>query len=90
MDAIVQIGCIACLVTGISGTPGAVHHMLRGGRRMGHLFTLCLCDPGHHKMPPADSGKIPRHPFKRRFETAYGSEHKLLELTRQLVNRSVK
>ena len=59
MDDITQIGCIACYVMGVAGTPGAVHHLLRGGRRIGHLWTICLCDPGHHQNPPAGSKKIP-------------------------------
>jgi hypothetical protein len=84
-EAIVQIGCIACIVsTGIYGTPGAVHHLLSGGRRIGHLETICLCDPGHHQRSPTDL-KISRHPFKARFEEAYGTEQELLSLTRFLV-----
>lgn len=85
-DAITQIGCVACIVsTGIFGTPGAVHHLKSGGRRVDHLHTICLCDPGHHQNPPAGSGKIPRHPFKARFERAYGTEEQLLAKTRAMV-----
>lgn len=82
--AILDIGCICCYLQGFPGTPAEIHHMLRGGRRIGHLFTLPLCAPGHHRY--GDGGlKISRHPFKARFEKAYGTEQSLLERTRALV-----
>ncbi len=85
-DAITQIGCIVCLLFfAAPGTPGAVHHLLTGGRRIGHLWTICLCDPGHHQNAPARSVKVSRHPSKTRFEQAYGSEESLLAKTRELV-----
>lgn len=81
MDRISAFGCIACHIDGHPGTPSAVHHILRAGRRMGHLFTIPLCDPGHHQGGQTD-GKISRHPWKARFEARYGSEMELLERTR--------
>ena len=85
MDEITQLGCIVCLLfANAPGTPGAVHHLLRGGRRIGHLATICLCDPGHHQKSPTPS-KISRHQFKTRFERAYGTEEQLLARTRELV-----
>ena len=85
MDAITTIGCIACLLEGRSGVPGAVHHLLRGGQRIGHLFSICLCDPGHHQNGQA-RGLISRHPWKARFEARYGSEPLLLAKSRELVS----
>lgn len=86
MDAITQIGCIVCfLFERAPGTPGAVHHLKRGGRRIGHLDSICLCDPGHHQNGGAQ--KISRHPFKARFEQAYGTEESLLSKSRQIVER---
>jgi hypothetical protein len=86
MDAITQIGCIVCLLFfSAPGTPGCPHHLLtKGGRRRGHLYTICLCDPGHHQKSPTPS-KISRHPNKARFEKAYGSEDSLLAKSRELV-----
>lgn len=84
MNSITALGCIACLIDGHPGTPGAVHHILSGGQRMGHLFTICLCDPGHHQNGQ-QAGKVSRHPWKARFEAQYGPEMDLLELTQQLV-----
>lgn len=88
MEAITQIGCIVCLLfEKAPGTPGAVHHLLSGGLRIGHLSTICLCDPGHHQNAPAGSEKISRHPYKARFEARYGSEESLLAKTRELVQQ---
>ena len=83
MDSIVQIGCIACRVMGHPGTPAVVHHLLRGGRRLGHMHTIPLC-PDHHQQR-SGSGKIARHPTKARFEAAYGTEQHLLLETQRLV-----
>ena len=83
MNAITFVGCIACLIDGHPGTPGAVHHLLRGGHRIGHLFSICLCQPGHH-MDGQHMGLVSRHPFKARFEARYGSEAELLRITRNL------
>lgn len=79
MDFIVGYGCIACRLDGMGYRPPAVHHILRGGVRMGHLFTLPLCDPGHHQGGQA-LGLISRHPWKQQFEQRYGTEQALLEI----------
>lgn len=77
MDWIVSYGCVACRIDGLGFTPPAVHHILRGGRRMGHLFTIPLCDPGHHQGGES-RGAVSRHPWKARFEERYGAEADLL------------
>lgn len=77
MGAIVAYGCIACRLDGMAPRPTAVHHILRGGQRIGHRYTLPLCDPGHHKDGQA-FGLVSRHPWKARFEKRYGTEHELL------------
>ncbi len=77
MDAIVEHGCIACRMDGKEPRPTAVHHILRGGRRIGHLLTLPLCDPGHHQNG-RQFGLVSRHPYRARFESKYGTEVELL------------
>lgn len=78
MDWIVARGCVACSIDGQpAGRPTAVHHILRGGVRLGHLFTLPLCDPGHHQ-GGQPLGLISRHPDKAQFEKRYGPEMRLL------------
>lgn len=78
MDYIVGYGCIACRIDGQQPRATAVHHILRGGVRMGHMYTLPLCQPGHH-MDGQSLGLTSRHPWKKQFETLYGSEYELLE-----------
>lgn len=77
MDWIVAHGCIACQRDGLGHRAAAVHHILRGGQRMGHLHTLPLCDPGHHQ-GGQPLGMVSRHPWKARFEARYGTEYELL------------
>jgi hypothetical protein len=77
MAQIVAHGCIACRLDGLPPRPTAVHHILRGGVRMGHLHTLGLCDPGHHQNG-AQFGMVSRHPDKAAFEAKYGTEAELL------------
>lgn len=80
MTAIVEYGCIACQMDGNLPRPTAVHHIVSGGRRMGHLFTLPLCDTpqgGHHQNGDA-LGLVSVHPWKKRFEAKYGTQLELL------------
>lgn len=79
MDSLVEFGCVACWLDGMPSRPCAVHHILRGGRRIGHLHTIGLCDPGHHQ-GGEPLGLISRHPYKARFEAKYGTEAELLAL----------
>ena len=84
MSTIGNIGCIVCYLAGHPHTPGEVHHILSGGRRIGHLHSIYLCSPGHHRNGDGKV-KISRHPFKERFEAAYGTEEALLKKTQGLV-----
>lgn len=79
MEWVTGYGCIACRLDGRPPRPTAVHHILQGGRRMGHLFSLGLCDPGHHQQGQ-DLGLTSRHPWKTRFEAKYGTELELLQM----------
>ena len=76
LGKVVQVGCIACFIDGQPSRPTAVHHMLRGGVRMGHLFSFGLCDPGHHQ-GGQPLGLISRHPWRAQFERRYGTELEL-------------
>jgi len=80
-----EIGCICCYLSGYPGTHCAIHHVLSGGRRIGEMSVLGLCDPGHHQYPPKGSGKIARHPNRVAFCLEYGSEEYLLAETQRLV-----
>lgn len=80
MDRVAAWGCVACRLDRVAPRPTAIHHLLRGGVRMGHRYTIGLCDPGHHQ-DGAPLGITSRHPWKARFEARYGSEIQLLALT---------
>jgi Recombination enhancement, RecA-dependent nuclease len=75
MDRLQSLGCVACEIDGISDTPGEIHHIVQGQRRLGHLHTLILC-PAHHR---GDGRQVPSvHFTKRQFVQRYGSELELL------------
>jgi hypothetical protein len=76
MDLITDFGCVACWLDG-NNRDAAVHHIVSGNRRMGHLFTLPLCDPGHHQNGQ-QLGMVSVHPWKARFEAKYGTQLELL------------
>jgi len=88
MSRIVEFGCIVCHVHfDAPSTPAMVHHILsKSQKRMGHLFTLPLCD-GHHHVPQKNSGKIRRHPTKKAFVEAYGEELDLLDVLQREISR---
>lgn len=87
LDWIVAYGCVACHLDGVPPRPTAVHHLLRGGIRMGHLHSIGLCDPGHHQNG-APLGMVSRHPWKARFEAKYGTEKELLAWLRAQKEKS--
>lgn len=77
MDDIVRFGCVACFVSKHQPPcPHAeVHHLLRGGVRIGHLYTIPL---GHYHHRGASPNA--RHPWRKRFEAAFGTELELLAM----------
>ena len=85
MDAITRFGCLPCYLMGYPGTPAAVHHITRGGRRISHYHTIPLCDPGHHKNPQKGSEKVAVHPNKARFVAEYGTELELLATMQKII-----
>ena len=79
-----ELGCIVCYLFGTPGTPASIHHMLDGGRRIGEMFVLPLCRP-HHQGGFCGPVIFSRHPYRRAFEKAYGTERELLEKVRRLI-----
>ena len=82
--AVRELGCLICERQGFPGIDCEIHHILSGGRRLSELCVIGLC-PNHHRSGLGEGRYISRHPFKRRFESAYGTETELLELTRKMV-----
>ncbi len=85
MNAVRELGCAVCARLGHGYRQAEVHHILNGSRRISHLHTIPLCAPGHHRYGSLNTNPpmISRHPWKRRFEEAYGSETDILSWTRE-------
>ena len=81
LDLIVQLGCIVCILEFLGRTPAEPHHMLSGGRRIGHKATIPLCF-NHHRSGRNDAKVVSRDQNQRRFEARYGKETYLLEQTK--------
>jgi hypothetical protein len=80
-----SIGCIACLIDGISNSYVSIHHVDGRTKPGCHKKVLALCAP-HHQHDVADPmHRIGVHPYKARFEKIYGTQTELMEKTRLLV-----
>lgn len=99
------IGCLACRMNRQRGIATAsfklreleIHHLLSGGRRIGHHATICLCHYHHQgkRLPFLDTGykaqaqvfgpSMEREPA--RFRAMYGSQDQLLEQQNALLAR---
>jgi len=84
-------GCVACLLRGHPRQPGEIHHLLSGGRRRGHEFSVCLC-PGHHRAVcdlPYKEWKEIHGPSlakePRKFKEEFGDDEFLLEIQENIV-----
>lgn len=53
-DRFPDVGCIACGLRGIWNPQTQTHHLVSGGRRIGHHATVPLC-PWHHQGIAGDS-----------------------------------
>lgn len=83
-------GCVCCA---LPAGPCEAHHLLRGGVRLGHLYTVGLC-PWHHRGVPDADGKVEAATMnygpslfhdKRRFYDTYGDDQHLLDLTNERI-----
>lgn len=83
-DRIAQVGCVACLHDGIYNPYVLLHHIAGRTAKGSHYKVLPLC-AGHHKDGEGENKSlIAVHPYKKRFEQAYGSQSELLEEVRLL------
>jgi len=87
IEAMKPFGCVACAVLGVPNLNHLeLHHILDGGQRMGHYFSIFLCR-GHHQGDWSDSQLEwiePKHRYaisdgRKLFNAAYGSERELWE-----------
>lgn len=83
-----EIGCICCRLDGRGREPADVHHLVEGGKRLGHNFTIPLC-VWHHRgqienMNARDATEIYGPSLangSKPFVAKYGTEKELLEIT---------
>jgi len=92
---ITELGCVACLLDGVSDVPCDIHHLLSGGRRIGHTATVGLC-PFHHRGVIPEGRKIDEYQEvhgpslaakPRAFRLRYGDEEELLAIQDALLDR---
>ena len=85
MDRVRALGCIVCLNNGYPNTPAEIHHIIDGERS--HMKVLPLCAIHHRN--GSHNPPISRHPNKKRFEEAYGTEEELLEQIGRLLEENI-
>lgn len=84
MDKAGGIGCIACRKMGVYQPEVSLHHIDGRTKPGAHLKTIPLC--GQHHQLGADTGPfISVHPWKARFEAAYGTQLELLAECQRIV-----
>lgn len=88
MNRVAALGCVACLMDGVEGTPAVIHHSrLRpdgtaygAGVRAPHAEVAPLCPP-HHR--GGVKGVPGRHSDEAEFTARYGDDLHLLAYTAQ-------
>ena len=97
MDAIKSGPCLACKQRGLKSAFPDVHHLLSGGIRRGHRYTIGLC-PWHHRASSWHEGLTPEY-FRRvygpslaegskPFHLEFGSDQFLLDMQDRLIEGS--
>jgi len=84
MAAVADLGCIACIVIDIIGSPAECHHIRSKagcGQRSSHMDVIGLCPPHHH----TGGYGVAFHAGKIAFEQKFGTEEELLERTNKLL-----
>ena len=84
MSKVSQLGCIVCRLNYEAFKPCEIHH-INGKVKLGaHFDVIGLCFE-HHRQGGSQPPFISRHPFKKAFVSAYGSEQYLLDRTNDLL-----
>jgi hypothetical protein len=86
---LLEHGCVCCKQLGFYNVP-EIHHILSGGRRMGHEYTIPL-SPWHHRGVSADAA-VSRRLFgpslahgSKPFTKFWGSELELLRRVNEAI-----
>lgn len=83
MDAIGSLGCLACAKDGNVNPWISLHHIDGRTKPGAHMKVIGLCAGHHQDGTGADKSMIAVHPWKARFESAYGTQYELLEAAKQ-------
>lgn len=88
-----DVGCLPCLMKGLGHVNVDVHHLIEGGRRLGHGYTIGL-DPWHHRGIPPEGMTIKQAEEiagpslalnKKAFVAEFGTEMELWEATNEAI-----
>ena len=83
MNKVRELGGIVCRNNGYLFSPAEIHHIEGKTKEGAHLKVLPLCF-AHHRRGGKEQ-PISRHPYKKRFEKAYGTEAELLKQVEELL-----
>lgn len=84
-DRLAMLGCIACRIDGRYNPIVSIHHIDGRTKPGAHKKVLPLCSGHHQNGTGNDKSLIAVHPFKRRFENAYGTQEQLQEMCDHLL-----
>ena len=87
MDEVRELGCVVCRKYLKVYSPAEIHHVEGKTKPGSHYHVLPLCFM-HHREGSANDLYISRHPYKSRFEEAYGNERDLLLEVSTLVQKA--
>jgi len=95
---IVELGCVACRIECRGGySAPEVHHLVDGGKRLGHAAAVGLC-PWHHRGAPRYGWNTALmtsyfgpslHHDARAFHSRYGEDEALLAFQNRLIEQAV-
>ncbi len=89
MDAIAKLGCIVCRTRlGMHQPEISIHHIDGRTKANAHLNTIPLCAL-HHQLGGDSGSYIAVHPWKARFEAAYGTQEELRQECARLIERTM-
>lgn len=88
---LVDLGCICCKILGFYSVP-EIHHILSGGRRIGHMSTLPLCIYHHRGVPIGiDDPTVIMGPSlangSKPFHARFGTQAELLKIVNFAIDK---
>ncbi len=85
ISAVCNIGCIVCAVCeDCPDVPCSPHHINGRTKTGSHLEVIGLCH-AHHQADDNNPSYDSVHGSKYRFEKRYGTQKKLLEITKKII-----